>query len=227
MKMKKKTQFQIYDINRILLIFLLVSPLNLIAQNKFNYFKTGNYGLVSIVVKNDSIFGAFRYYINWRDDLKEFESKNNFFFYGSVNNNVANLKVTNPIEKENFGDISSGKISIYKDSVFYSQNSLEGMFQPDFFPDNFNKKKKGYRGKLIQKKEWINIRFVKKTRAFFFDSLGQKPRKAYLLKGDLVFVLKTVNKVHLVEFYKNDSNILVTKGWIKEEDLYNENPESW
>ena len=223
--MKKMKQYQSCDMYKIIIIFSIIWPSNLIAQN--NKINTGNYGLISLISKNDSIFGVFKYYTNWKSNLKEFESKNNFYFYGSAKTNTSILKVTNPLEKENFGDESSGIISIRKDSIFYTQKPLEGMFQPDFFPNNLNKNKKGYSGKFMQKKEWKGIRFVKNPKSFFYDSLGKKAQKSYLVSGDVVYVLFTRNDLHYVEYYKNDSNIIVAKGWIKEIDLYNSNPENW
>ena len=68
--------------------------------------ETGKYGIISLIVKKDSIVGVFQYYDHYKIELQDYESKNDYYFYGirKISNDTIKLTLTNPYEKQVFGD---------------------------------------------------------------------------------------------------------------------------
>lgn len=198
-----------------------------LAKNK--NLETGRYGIISLIVKKDSIVGVFQYYDRYKKDLQDYESKNDYYFYGirKTSNDTIELTLTNPYEKQVFGDEGKASILFRNDTLSYFQTGLEGMFQPAFFPDKINQKAKGYRSKLTEKKDWKEIRFVKSKATFFYNLPDTQKKKTYLIKYDLVWVTEKRDEWCFVEYYKFDSNKPVIKGWIKEIDLYSSDSSKW
>lgn len=183
--------------------FLYLIVIQVGFGQKSNTLVTGRYGLTSLVVKKDSIFGVFRYYDKYNKEFKDYESKNDYYFYGKYGGlkDTIKLVLTNPYEKQVFGDTGSAFIVFKNDTMNYIQTGLEGMFQPVYFPDKINEKAKGYRSALTAKKNWLEIRFVKSKKVFLYNQLGNQKRKAYLVGNDLVYVIERKGKWCLIEFY--------------------------
>jgi len=191
--------------------------------------ETGKYGIISLIVKKDSIFGVFQYYDHYKKELQDYESKNDYYFYGvrKVSNDTIELILSNPYEKQVFGDEGKAYLFFRNDTLSYFQTGLEGMFQPVFFADKINKKAKGYRSKLTEKKDWKEIRFVKSKTAFFYNLPNTQKKRAYLIQYDLVWVTEKRGEWCFIEYYKFDSNKPVIKGWIRELDLYSSDSRKW
>lgn len=71
---------------------------------------------------------------------------------------------------------------------------------------------------LAEKKHWIAIQFVKNDKAFFYsDTQESSQRKAYLVKGDVIYVTRMKdNWLYAAYAGKNGKEI---KGWLKADDL--------
>lgn len=65
---------------------------------------------------------------------------------------------------------------------------------------------------------WVAVRIVASERAYFRSTPGGKPRRAYVVKGDLVGVTETSGEWGYV-VYTNAAG-KVTRGWIAASDLY-------
>jgi hypothetical protein len=210
----------------LILIFIISSSY---AQNQVFEIKlkTGRYKNLSLIVNGDSVSGLFQYYKGWNEKIKDFESKNNFYFYGKkTNENIYNINITNPAEMENFGDKSKGYLIKRNDTLLYYQGGLDGMYQPVFFT-NDNGRIHGYEATITEQKKWIEIRFIKGSKIYLFDSPNGNRKKSYLVKYDVCWVLEKKEGWCKVEYYKFDSNILIAIGWVKESLLYERNPNIW
>ncbi|MDP1815326.1 MAG: hypothetical protein Q8K92_12830 [Leadbetterella sp.] len=210
----------------LILIFIISTSC---AQNQVNEItlKTGRYKNLSLIINGDSVSGLFQYYKDWNEKMKDFESKNNFYFYGKkTNENIYYINITNPAEMENFGDKSLGYLIKRKDTLIFYQGSLDGMYQPVIFT-NDNGRIQGYEAKITEEKKWIEIRFIKGPKIYLYDSPNGIRKKSYLLKYDVCWVLEKKDGWCKVEYYKFDSNILSANGWIKESLLYERNPNVW
>ena len=107
----------------LILIFIISSSY---AQNQVFEIKlkTGRYKNLSLIVNGDSVSGLFQYYKGWNEKIKDFESKNNFYFYGKkTNENIYNINITNPAEMENFGDKSKGYLIKRNDTLLAKKNA--------------------------------------------------------------------------------------------------------
>lgn len=215
---------------KIILLFFFIVNLTSCAQNRRQESEivTGRYNNISVIVNGDSIQGVYQYYKDWNQELKDFESKNNFYFFGTKKtNNKFDLTIVNPGESENFGDASEGELYFRNDTLIYFQNALEGMYQPAFFVKNNTSEFTGYRTTLTDKKTWKELRFIKSSRANLFELPKKNKKSTFLTKYDVAWVVTKKEGWCFIEFYKFDSNILLAKGWVKETDMYSSNPDNW
>lgn len=121
----------------IIVLYLFILQVGFSQKNivKSKNLETGKYGLISLIVKKNSIFGVFQYYDHYKKELQDYESKNDYYFYGvcKVSNDTIKLILTNPCEKQVFGDEGKAYLFFRNDILSYFQTGLEGMFQPVFF----------------------------------------------------------------------------------------------
>jgi len=71
---------------------------------------------------------------------------------------------------------------------------------------------------ISKKQNWIAIKYVTATKAFFYaDARLETKRKSYLVKGNIIYIDEEKN--NLVHCTFTDVNNHSTQGWIRSEDI--------
>jgi hypothetical protein len=131
-----------------------------------------------------------------------------FYITGIFNKNGFAIASYYPKDKED--DLINGEIRI-KDQKTISIKLKEehgGCWNVQHFSDEFTD------FTLTTESDWIEIRYIDTDKAYFHsDKYEASKRKAYIVKGDIVYIDKIENDwIHCKYFGKT-----VTEGWIKKE----------
>jgi len=133
-----------------------------------------------------------------------------FYLEGKLENNKVNIKTYYPLNKE--GDLIAGTMNLI-DSSHLSIKLPEDHggcwnVQP-FSNDSIN-------FQLSEKQNWVEIRYVISDKSYFYSEKNESAKKrAYLIKGDLVYIERIEDSWLYCHFYGNTT----TSGWIKNETL--------
>lgn len=206
------------------LVFILGFAVNsAISQNGINdnqpLIPSGKYGFIDLAFNGTIVSGAYQFYDKWDTKANEFRDINKFYFYGEKRNgNQYRIIGGHPNDVFFCGLIILD--SIKRTITLVLSDQPNGYANDDFT--------EGYSVKSDSKKEWIQIRIVKSLKANFYTeaSINQK-KKAYLVRGDYVNVLKYSDGFVLVEYYRPNTNKPLITGWLNENDLYSLNPLDW
>lgn len=128
-----------------------------------------------------------------------------FYIHGLLKDSTSRIETYFPLDKKD--DLVIGKIKlIAKDKISIKLDDEHGGCWNVMSFDDFTN------FKLRENKIWIEIRYIAIEKAFFHSEKDQSTkRKAYVLKGDLVFIDKIDSEwVHCSYHGKT-----VTTGWLK------------
>jgi hypothetical protein len=145
----------------------------------------GMYNEISLAIDNHTITGTYQYYDKWNEKLKEFIDINVFYFQGSfVSDSMAIITAGWPgVQK------LTGKLIFSKDSsvtIFLSE-------QPYGYNDVDFSSKRGVTKGIRKTMPWHKIVLLSDKTRFFNAPDSSSIRKGYLVKGDIVKVLQTIN----------------------------------
>jgi hypothetical protein len=150
---------------------------------------SGVYGDISLAVYNKKITGVYEYYDNWSKKDNEFLDINIFYFDGILTNDSVALitaswpptgqKMTGIIEFPNDSKTNSPYLKIRLNDQPLGYNDV------DFTQGN------GVKMILTEHKDWIAVRLITQDKCITFNSPNDDSvRKSYLIKNDIVKVLK-------------------------------------
>src|SRR6266536_3022048 len=172
-----------------------------------------------------TITGVYQYYDNWDENYKEYLDVNVFYFFGVVNYNVIiNVKGAWPTNNQQI----NGKLFFHqrKDSnyikLFLDKQPL-GYNNVDFTKND------GVLMNIDNPKKWIQVRIIKSPVARLYSLPDSSTaRKGYLVKNDIVKILsKNIGGWDNIEYNPKNDNMKSTVLWLREEDLYNIDPNKW
>jgi hypothetical protein len=133
-----------------------------------------------------------------------------FYITGKCQNEESVIKTYYPLDKEE--DIITGKLRIENDSTISIMLNEEhgGCWNVWSFVNDFSE------FKLKKDENWLEIRFIDIEKAFFYsDKKEETKRKAYMIKGDVIYIDKIEKEWVHCKYYEKT----VTEGWIKKESL--------
>ncbi len=191
-------------------LFILFFSQNF-QQTELQKIKSGTYGELNIAVEpfTNRIMGFYENHTGMDDETKKPRFSCIFYFEGRINNNVAVINSYHPLSKS---EAKSGQLQ-HIDSETISIKLSEdhgGCGNVQHFSEE------PVKFKIDTPEDWIQIRYADKDKAYFYSDYNAITRKSsYILKGDVVYVDKIINKsAHCIYF--GDKKI---SGWIKIEDL--------
>ena len=187
-----------------LLLLITVFTINL----SYGQIISGNYsgyGTLDLAFdkQNQRLTGNYQFYsgFNLKTGIPRFTC--NFYFDGILVNNNAIIKAYCPLGK----DTVSGELTISgKEITFRLTKELNGCWNAEYLvnkPTAFT---------LDEPETWIAVKHITADKAFFYSTPDNNSKtKAYILKGDIVFVdsIKS-NWIHCT-YYGEKKN---TIGWI-------------
>lgn len=133
-----------------------------------------------------------------------------FYLEGKFENNKVIVKTYYPLSKST--DVISGTINVVDSSDLSIQLAEEHGGCWNVQP--FSKESIGFR--LTEKQHWIEIRYVLTEKSNFYSDKSEAAiRKAYLVKGDIVYIEKVEGNWAYCLFY----GAKTTAGWMKVESL--------
>ena len=129
-----------------------------------------------------------------------------FYINGTLKDSIASIETYFPLDKED--DMIAGKLKHTENNEISIKldDQHGGCWNVWDFSDDFTN------FKLQESKNWIEIRYIDIDKAFFYTQQNETTkRKAYVLKGDIVFIDKIKsNWIHCSYIGKT-----VTTGWLK------------
>lgn len=189
----------------------------LLVSNLFSQLKTGIYNdWLNIVYDNSSnnIKGYFQAESGYDEQTKNSKFYCEFYFYSTESiDHQFKIKSFWQGDSGNLEDTIYGKIIVTSPTSFSIKLDSEhgGCWNVNHFADTLTIYE------LSEKKNWIDIRYCTKDKIYFFDdSNAYKKRKAFIIKGDLVYIEKQENNWVYCTYFGEKIN---TTGWLKLEDL--------
>jgi len=182
---------------------------------------TGIYdeGLIIVFDPIDSVIsGYYENYSGWNESSSSPKFSCTFYFSGKVGSELGiNIKSWYPGNPD-VKSIINGDLKLSDDLKSLSirlesehggcwnvQHFADGEFVPFYFTKNT---------------KWKDIRVVKSEKTYFHkEANDSSKRKAYVISGDVLKVVKVQNEWLLVE-YKNNISDKGTSGWVKAGDLF-------
>ena len=186
---------------------------------------SGNYG--SLLIATDSaehvVSGYYEDYTGWDPVIKAPRFSCIFYLKGSLNSsNKIKIKAWFQADTDPSYTIN-GYISLPKNNNILSihlDTDPGGCWNVQHFAD-----KAIPSFKLIKQRNWIDIRIASSDRTYFYAKPNLKDKKkAYVIKGNVLKILAK-KRSWLHAEYKSDAG-KVTKGWIRESDLFPNTPPS-
>ncbi len=167
------------------------------------------------ISEKDSRLSGFISYAPYENDPKLIQIECKIFFEATFNKNLKNDYLNINIYSLNTDSFykKEGEIKIDSNKIFLKiKNNIPSCSSVLDFTD-----KKGALFYLTKKVRYNNFNFIKTDKAIIYQKPedGYKTKK-YLIKGDVVNVLKSEGEFILVEFYGQK----VTKGWIHSNELF-------
>jgi hypothetical protein len=159
---------------------------------------------------NKVITGYYESYTGYDETTGNPQFSCIFYIYGTYTGTVSDIQTYYPTDKIEDMIIGSFKIT---DSVNISIKLPEehgGCWNVSHFADDF------VDFRLDEITDWLEIRYIESDKSFFYmDTNEESIRKAYIIKGDLIYIDKFENDwVHAI-YYGNT----ITEGWLKKETL--------
>jgi len=189
-----------------LILFLLLFPIKFYGQYKLT---PGIYEELRIAYDSSANYVTGYYENGTGYDKKTGSPIFSCIFYieGTLANDTANIKTYFPCDT----DIIEGKLSLNKNEVKILLSSEHGgCWNVQHFTDspvNFI---------FEQHKPWIQIRYAVKDKVYFYSEQNDMNKlKAYIVKGDIVYIEKINNDWVFCSF----SGKRITQGWIRLSDL--------
>jgi hypothetical protein len=190
----------------LLVLYSLVTPL-VWSQTPL---LSGNYDSELIIAYNSSIKKVTGYYENATGENDQFSCI--FYLEGQVKGNTVLVQTYFPNDKAN--DLQNGTLNIVSPKGFSLQIAEDhgGCWNVQHFSDN------PVSFELQKETKWIQINYVIANKSFmYYDSMGKKRMKSYLVKNDIV----CVNRIENDRAYCEYSGAKIIKGWVP---LRNLNP---
>jgi hypothetical protein len=159
---------------------------------------------------NHVITGFFESYTGYDETTGNAQFSCIFYLYGIYSGAECDIETYYPADREN--DLIIGRLRI-KDSTEISIKLPEehgGCWNVAHFADDY------VDFKLGEKSDWLEIRYIESDKSYFYTAKNEaSKRKAYLIKGDIVYIDVSENDwVHAIYSGKT-----VTEGWLKKETL--------
>lgn len=162
-------------------------------------------GLLSIAVNDDVITGFYENHTGWDAKLQAPRFSCLFFFVGRKEGSVVEITTS---------DIKGVLELLEEDKVRISLEEEPGgcwNVEPRFDEG-------GVIFELTEGENWKFIRMVSSERAYFYDHPEEKEQgKSYVIKGDVLRISEVEGGWVWAEYRGSQG---ITKGWIKESDLY-------
>ena len=133
-----------------------------------------------------------------------------FYIHGYMKDSISEVETYFPLDKSE--DLINGKIKLLKKNVVSIKlNSQHGGCWNVW---NFSEDYTTF--KLEKSNNWIEIRYINIEKAYFYSEKQEETkRKAFVLKGDIVYIDKIEDEWIHCSFYGKT----VTKGWVKLESV--------
>ncbi len=182
---------------------------------------SGIYDYGSLIIaynkENGLVSGYYENHTGWDERTNSSRFACIFYFEGerASNSNLIRIKSWYPDEFPSEGSIygdfkisDDGKLLIKLDEDHGGCGNVQH-FSGEFV--DFS---------LEELKDWIAIRFVKSDKAHFYKNPNEKDvMKAYVIRGDVLKVLKIEGEWLYIEYHNLDSG-KISKAWVKDGDLY-------
>lgn len=195
---------------KLLPLFLIVLFSNLSFGQKIVSGEYDSGMKLSYDVSSKTLTGYFESYTGFDEETQNPRFSCIFYIEGKVTGNKIAIKTYYPEDK--IDDLILGTIQIINNKTIKISlpNEHGGCWNVQHFadkPEQFN---------LEKKSNWIQIRYIKKEKSFFYkEQSSTAPSKIYLLKGDFVCIDKIENgKAFCTYFGKK-----ISTGWINLTDL--------
>ncbi|SEP34337.1 hypothetical protein SAMN05444671_1076 [Flavobacterium sp. CF108] len=193
-----------------LLVYLFISFSNIVCGQKL---VSGEYdsGMnLSYDESSKMLTGYFESYTGLDEETNNPKFSCIFYIEGKVTGKKFSVKTYYPEDKND--DVILGTIEIINNKTIKIKLPEEhgGCWNVQHFAD------KPEQFELEKKNNWIQVRYVNKSKSFFFkENSNLSKTKMYLIKNDIVYVEKIENgKAHCS--YKGKK---IIKGWINIDDL--------
>lgn len=138
-----------------------------------------------------------------------------FYIEGKLVNNKAQIKTYSPLDvfPQDNDDLITGNLTVSASNKIALSLKEEhgGCTMVQHFADEPQKLS------LDKKQNWIEIRFIKTEKAFFYaNNNEQTKKKAYLVKGNIIYIDKIEDSWLHCTFLNADNHD--TQGWIKSKE---------
>ncbi|PLX12577.1 MAG: hypothetical protein C0597_13035, partial [Marinilabiliales bacterium] len=154
----------------------------------------------------NSLTGIFENYSGYDENTGNHRFSCIFYIQGFLLNNASEIETFYPLDKSE--TLIAGELNRLEDSIISIKLNEEhgGCWNVWNFADDFSK------FSLEESKNWLEIKYVVIEKAFFYhEKIESTKRKAYVLKGDLVFIDKIESDWIHCNFYGKT----VTQGWLR------------
>lgn len=170
------------------------------------------YGTLDLAFENQNqrLTGNYQFYSGFDLETGIPRFTCNFYIDGILVNNKAIIKAYSPLGK----DTVSGELNIKGNVItFKLAKELNGCWNAEYLvnkPTTFT---------LDEPNEWIAVKYIIANKSFFHSTPHNNNKsKAYILKGNIVFIDKTTEGwAHCIYFGEKRN----TSGWIKTTELNN------
>jgi hypothetical protein len=200
--------------------FVLSIGIFAMGQDKINP-RSGQYDelLIGIDQQKGILTGFYESTTGWDETAKAPRFFCSFYLYGELKGD--SFKIVTWYPGSDLDDSINGDLTFKPDGSVAVRLESEhgGCWNVNHFAD----KDRPSNHSLDKPGSWTSVRVVKVRRAYFYNKPNdQNRRRAYLTKRDVIRVFSQMPGWVLAEY--GDEKI--SKGWIKESDLYNFKPVS-
>jgi hypothetical protein len=179
-------------------------------------------GSLKVAIVNNTITGKYEYLDKYDQQLHVYMRQNIFTFYGkSVDGthfDIIAIPAESPEQRA-------------KGTIIFFDKKLKILMFDDVVSASFDLTHNGKENIFPIKRyvPYIAITYVKlkKTLLYDFDGNNFIPRKGYLVKGDEVMVLSIQGEYEKIVYKSPVRNGKPHEYWVKQEDLYSRDPETW